>query len=154
VQIILVILWRIVVNDTRHSVDVNASCRNVCCDQSFHSAGAEVLQCTLSSVLRKPAVDGRGLRARLAQSVGQPVCTASCPGEDDSSAGALDERRCVVRPLIAVNQPKVVSGLNGVGIDRASFVPNRVLLEVPHENSNVAVKSRREQKSLASLGCL
>ena len=127
VQVGLGVRRRVVVQDQRDVVDVDAARGDVRGDEHRRAGVGELLQRALARRLGQPAVDGLGLDAGGLEVLGQPVDAELGAGEDDRPAGAGGQLRGDLQ-LVAEGQAEgQVLGRRGVVAGALDLVPGRVL---------------------------
>ena len=100
------------------------------------------------------AVEGDGTDAELAELAGEAVGAVAGAGEDDGTAGSTDDLGGVLHPVVMLDEPEVVAGIDGVVLHRAGIVAHRIALVLAAERGDVTVEGRREQQRLPLLGGL
>ena len=113
-QVVLVVGWRIEVDDRRHRVDVNPASGDVRRDQRLGPIGCERLERAVALVLRSAPVHGDGVHAELRELLGESVRSVAGPREDDRAVGGLDQVGGVFDPVVVLHQPEMVLRVDGL----------------------------------------
>eukprot|EP00955_Chlamydomonas_euryale_P102321 365412-Chlamydomonas_euryale.AAC.15 len=106
VQVVLRLARKVVVDDQRHLLHINAACQQVGRDEHARRARAELAHDDVTRVLVHVAVRRRHSVVALAHLVGQPVDLAARVGKDDRLCDGqrlIQVAQCVQLPVLLVD---------------------------------------------------
>ncbi len=153
-DVVLLILWRIEMDDRLDARDVHTACCDVCGEQGHDLTLRPTLQSALTSVLRHTAMHRKCRYAKGVHRVGGPFGAEAVLDENDRALAVFEESSEVLVLRLELRlDDNVACALRRLELifafNPADVVNHRVVHVLTHQVVDIAVERGREQEHLA-----